>query len=181
MKTAKFEPRGTMVKPSNLLELFVALRNVLDALIVLHRELVTHRDIRWSNVIKRHDCDAWFLIDFADAAISPQYVPNGEHLSKEEHAPEIFVSGSIHATSIDIWAVGYLIDTSCVQWDDFARRTAFTKRLLQKDPTRRPTAEEALCDLAKLEEEATQEQLMIENLASKRRRQNEKIRDKYAI
>ena len=57
-KTAKFEPRGTMVKPSNLLELFVALRNVLEALIVLHRELVIHRDIRWSNVIKRCDCDA---------------------------------------------------------------------------------------------------------------------------
>ena len=162
--TAKFEPRGTMVRPSNLLELFVALRNVLDALSVLHRELLIYRDTCWSNMIKRRDCDAWFLIDFADAAISPQHFPNGEHLSKEEHAPEIFVSGSIHTTAVDIWAVGYLIETSDVQWDDFARRTAFTKRLLQEDPTRRPTAEEALCDLAKLEEEATQEQLMIENL-----------------
>jgi serine/threonine protein kinase len=155
-KTAKFEPRGTMVKPSNLLELFVALRNVLDALIVLHRELVIHRDIRWSNVIKRRDGDSWFLIDFDDAAISPQYFPNGEHLSEKEHAPEIFVSGSIHTTAVDIWAVGYLIETSNVQWDDFTRRTAFTNRLLQADPTRRPTAEEALCDLAKLEEEAVE-------------------------
>ncbi|DAZ97909.1 TPA: hypothetical protein N0F65_012172, partial [Lagenidium giganteum] len=111
-----------------------------------------HRDIRWSNVIKRRDCDAWFLIDFADAATSPQHFPAGKHLSTEEHAPEIFV------------AVGYLIETSGVQWDDLARRTAFAKRLLQEDPTRRPTAEEALRDLAKLQEEATQEQLMIENL-----------------
>jgi serine/threonine protein kinase len=149
-----------MVKPSNLLELFVALRNVLEALIVLHRELVIHRDIRWSNVIKRRDCDSWFLIDFDDAAISPQYFPSGEHLSKEEHAPEIFVSGSIHTTAVDIWAVGYLIETSNVQWDDFTRRTAFTNRLLQEDPTRRPTAKEALCDLAKHREETKQGALM---------------------
>jgi hypothetical protein len=53
------------------------------------------------NEIKRRDCDAWFLIDFADAVISPQHFPNGQHLSNEEHAPEIFVSCGIHTTAVD--------------------------------------------------------------------------------
>ncbi|KAL8016995.1 putative protein kinase [Plasmopara halstedii] len=166
-KTATFEPCGMMVKPSNLLELFVALRFVLEAMIVLHRELVIHRDIRWSNVIKRRDCDAWFLIDFADAAISPQHFPNGEHLSKEEHAPEIFVSGGTHTTAVDLWGVGYLIETSFVNWDDLSQRTAFVKRLMMKDPNARPTAEQALSDLVELQAGAMQEQLVVDSLRQK--------------
>ncbi|KAL8020732.1 putative protein kinase [Plasmopara halstedii] len=176
-KTAIFEPRGTMMKPRNLLELFVALRNILEALVALHRESVIHRDIRWSNVIKRRDRDAWFLIDFADAATSPQRFPNGKHLSTEEHAPEIFVNGSIHTTAVDIWAVGYLIETSGVRWDDLARRTAFAKRLMQKDPTRRPTAEHAFRDLKELQQEVTQEQPMIDNLQNTRIQTRKRRRD----
>ncbi|KAL7685709.1 putative protein kinase [Plasmopara halstedii] len=166
-KTATFEPCGMMVKPSNLLELFVALRFVLEALIVLHRELVIHRDIRWPNVIKRRDCDAWFLIDFADAAISPQHFPNGEHLTNEEHAPEIFVSGGTHTTAVDLWGVGYLIETSFVNWGDLSQRTAFVKRLTMKDPNARPTAEQALSDLVELQAGAMQEQLVVDSLRQK--------------
>lgn len=108
-----------------------------------------------TGTFKRRNCHAWFLIDLDDAAISPQPFPNGEHLSKEEHVPEIFVR-----YMIEIWAVGYSIETSDVQWDNFARRTAFTKRMLQEDPNRRPTAKEALCDLAKHKEETKQGALM---------------------
>ncbi|KAL8006103.1 putative protein kinase [Plasmopara halstedii] len=167
-KTAIFEPRGMMVKHQNLLELFGALRNVLEALVVLHRESVMHRDIRWSNVIKRRDRDEWYLIDFADAATSPQRFPNGEHLSTEEHAPDIFVSGGTHTIAVDIWAVGYLIETSGVNWDDLSQRTAFVKQLMLNDPTARPTAEEALRDLMELQAEAMQEQAMIDNLRQTR-------------
>ncbi|KAL7692180.1 putative protein kinase-like domain superfamily [Plasmopara halstedii] len=146
-KTAIFEPRGTMMKPRNLLELFVALRNILEALVALHRESVIHRDIRCHK---------------------PQRFPNGKHLSTEEHAPEIFVNGSIHTTAVDIWAVGYLIETSGVRWDDLARRTAFAKRLMQKDPTRRPTAEHAFRDLKELQQEVMHEQPMMNNLQNTR-------------
>ncbi|KAL3672714.1 hypothetical protein V7S43_002007 [Phytophthora oleae] len=112
-------------------------------------------DIRWPNVIKRCDCNSWFLIDFVDAAKNSQTFPSGDHLSEEEHAPEIFVEGDFHTTAVDIWAVGYLIQESSVEWDDLGERTAFST---QKDPASRPTADEALRDLKALEAAAMCEQ-----------------------
>ncbi|GMF23782.1 unnamed protein product [Phytophthora lilii] len=151
-----FEPRGTMVKLSNLLELFDALRDVLQALVALHDLGWIHRDIRWSNVIKQRDGDSWFLIDFADAATSPQPSSSGQHLSRCEHAPEIFVDNGTHTTAVDVWAVGFLIETvgTHVRWQDLAGRSAFYERLVAKDPAKRPSAEEALADLLVLKEES---------------------------
>ncbi|DBA02858.1 TPA: hypothetical protein N0F65_006648 [Lagenidium giganteum] len=86
-----FKPRGQEKRPANLVELFHALANVLQALVKLHAASWMHRDIRWPNVIKSRDGDnSWFLIDFMDAAQSPQVSPSGNHLSQAEHAPEIF-------------------------------------------------------------------------------------------
>ncbi|GMF10582.1 unnamed protein product [Phytophthora lilii] len=88
-RSLSFEPRGTMVRPSNLLELLGALRDVLQALVALHGLGWIHRDIRWPNVIRQREGDSWFLIDCADAATSPQPSFSGQHLSRDEHAPEI--------------------------------------------------------------------------------------------
>jgi hypothetical protein len=152
-KSLVFKPRGVAVKPSNLLELLGALRDVLQALVALHRLGWMHRDIRWSNVIRTRDGGSWFLIDFADAAASPQRSPSGQHLSVEEHAPEIFLDDGVHTTAVDIWAVGFLIETSGVAWLDFADRSSFYGRLMAKDPAARPSAEEALAAVGALEEE----------------------------
>ncbi|KAG6941366.1 hypothetical protein JG688_00018704 [Phytophthora aleatoria] len=157
-RTAVFEPRGTMARPSNLLELFDALRDVLQALVALHRLGWIHRDIRWSNVIRQRGCGSWFLIDFVDAATSPQPSSSGQHLNKEEHAPEIFVENGVHTTAVDIWAIGYLIETSGVKWWDLADRSSFYRLLITKDPASRPSAEEALRDLVGLQEAANREQ-----------------------
>ncbi|EEY52989.1 Crinkler (CRN) family protein [Phytophthora infestans T30-4] len=109
------KPRGVEMKPCSLSELFVALGNVLEALVVLHRNGWMHRDIRWSNVIKHIDRVEWFLIDFADAAQSPQKYPSGDHLTHDEHASDIFMEGGSHTTAVDLWAVGYLVKTSKIE------------------------------------------------------------------
>ncbi|KAE8972908.1 hypothetical protein PR002_g26364 [Phytophthora rubi] len=157
-KSMLFQPRGTRVEPSNLLELLGALRDVLQALVALHRLGWIHRDIRWSNVLRQREGGSWFLIDFADAATSPQPSSSGQHLSVEEHAPEIFVDDGVHTTAVDIWAVGYLIETCDVGWLDFAERSSFYERLMQEDPTARPSAEEALAVVEALGKAAKREQ-----------------------
>ncbi|KAG2917842.1 hypothetical protein PC116_g15762 [Phytophthora cactorum] len=117
-----------------------------------------HRDIRWPNVIKSRDGDnSWFLIDFMDAAQSPQLSPSGHHLSRAEHAPEIFSDGS-HTTAVDVWSVGRLIQTCgdvvYGSWYDTGREwTQFLELLMHDDPSRRPTAVAALDRLRQLEQE----------------------------
>ncbi|KAF1324654.1 Crinkler, partial [Globisporangium splendens] len=153
-----FIPRGTDTKPSSVEDLFHAIRDVLSALVKLHEASWMHRDIQWSNVVKRRDSsDSWFLIDFVDAAESPQYKPSGRHLSQEEHAPEIHNSDH-HTTAVDMWSVGHLIQTSgrsvYGSWHDLGEeRTAFMRRLMHDDTSQRPTAAEALEQLTQLEQQ----------------------------
>ncbi|TMW66175.1 hypothetical protein Poli38472_003940 [Pythium oligandrum] len=138
---AIFEPHDKNGSPANLTELFIALRNVLEALVVLHREGWAHGDIRWSKVLKRRDRESWFLIDLDEATISPQRHPSGTYLTKDHHAAEVSQElGNIHTAAADIWSVGQLIE-SCdptVGWASCKRRMAFLKRLLANDP---PTAQ----------------------------------------
>jgi hypothetical protein len=148
-----FEPRGFEVLPKSLRELAVALRCVLGTLVHLHRQGWMHRDIRWPNVLRTRDAEPrWFLIDLTDAARSPQKFPDGSHLNKDEHAPEIFVEGGQHTTAVDMWSVGYLIQKSTWNdsWKANKQRRAFLKSLLEEDPTKRPTAPQALEKLEKL-------------------------------
>ncbi|EEY59526.1 Crinkler (CRN) family protein [Phytophthora infestans T30-4] len=153
------KPRGVEMKPCSLSELFVALGNVLEALVVLHRNGWMHRDIRWSNVIKHIDRVEWFLIDFADAAQSPQKYPSGDHLTHDEHASDIFMEGGSHTTAVDLWAVGYLVKTSKIEreWTAEPERALFLDRLMNTDPSARPTADEALQLLSRFEREAAEQ------------------------
>ena len=150
-----FKPRGDDQRPSTLTELFCALKDILQALIGLHAASWMHRDIRWSNVMKsRETSDKWFLIDFMDAAESPQISPSDRLLNPREHAPEINDS---HTVKVDIWSVGHLISTSqrymLENWYDLGnRRSQFLDSLLEKDPSKRPTAAEALITLQELEQ-----------------------------
>ena len=67
-----------------------------------------HRDICWENVLKFIDRDKWFIIDFDDACHSPSTEPNIQ-LAFKSHAPEI--SKGVHDVSVDMWSIGYLINT----------------------------------------------------------------------
>jgi hypothetical protein len=150
-----FKPRGLEMKPCSLEELFIALECVLTALEVLHKAGWMHRDIRWPNVMKYKGSNpGWFLIDFADAASSPQTFPSGTHLSRAGHAPEIFVEGGEHTTAVDMWNVGRLIDEWDGQmvWQFSPARNHFMVSLLHSDPTKRPTAAQALKQLEQLKE-----------------------------
>ncbi|KAE8914818.1 hypothetical protein PF005_g1091 [Phytophthora fragariae] len=169
-----FKPRGQENPPANLVELFHALANVLQALVKLHAASWMHRDIRWPNVIKSRNGDnSWFLIDFMDAAQSPQVSPSGQHLSKAEHAPEIFCDGS-HTTAVDVWSVGQLI-RSCPpevyrSWYDTGReRTQFLELLMDDDPSRRPTAVAALDRVRQLENEYLKRKKRYERKKKQRR------------
>ncbi|KAH9085748.1 hypothetical protein Ae201684P_005451 [Aphanomyces euteiches] len=160
-----FIPRGQARKPVNLEELFHALTNVLQALVKLHTVSWMHRDIRWSNVIMNHNDNTWFLIDFMDAAPSPQSSPSGNHLSKVEHAPEIFIDGGSHKTAVDIWSVGFLIgtceDNVCQSWYDLGgKRSQFHRELMDADPSKRPTAAAALDRLGQLYQEYVEQQAL---------------------
>ncbi|CAG8743263.1 5326_t:CDS:1, partial [Funneliformis caledonium] len=70
---------------------------------------IMHRDLRWEVVIKYIDSEKWFIIDFNDACKFPSSVPNTQ-LAKESHAPKVFQS--YHNDSVDVWSVGYLIQTA---------------------------------------------------------------------
>ncbi|KAF1333221.1 hypothetical protein FI667_g2797, partial [Globisporangium splendens] len=113
---------------------------------------------RYPNVIETRDgSGSRFLIDFNDAAQSPQDAPSGRHLSREEHAPEIH-NDDQHTTAVDMWSVGRLIQTSGTtvyeDWYDLGReRSAFMEQLMHADPSQRPTVVKAVpflkeCNLA---------------------------------
>lgn len=70
-----------------------------------------HRDIRWPNVLKYKDRDAWFLIDFEHAHSSPASKSSAEGLDPATHAPDI---SNKHTLAVDMWSVGKLIADSGV-------------------------------------------------------------------
>jgi serine/threonine protein kinase len=150
----KFKPRGDEVKPYTLEDLFRALNNILQALTRLHEQSWMHCNIRWSNVIKQHDgSNSWFLIDFMDAAQSPQSSPSGRQLSQREHAPEIFKNDK-HTVAVDIWSVGYLIKTSGRKWRDLGQEQSdFLDLLMEEDPSNRPNAAAVLVRIKQFEEQ----------------------------
>ncbi|KAE8912628.1 hypothetical protein PF005_g8768 [Phytophthora fragariae] len=109
--------------------------------------------------MRRYDgSNSWFLIDFMDAKLSPADASSGEHLSRKSHAPEIFDASCKHTTAVDIWSVGYLIETSDVQWFDAGKRSAFKNELMHPDPTKRPTAMDAIRRLMELKKEYLQDE-----------------------
>ncbi|KAE9346898.1 hypothetical protein PF008_g8044 [Phytophthora fragariae] len=60
--------------------------------------------------------------------------------------------------AVDIWSVGYLIETSDVQWFDAGKRSAFKNELMHPDPTKRPTAMDAIRRLMELKKEYLQDE-----------------------
>ena len=73
----------------------------------MHNIPIMHRDICWKNIVKYHDNDEWFVIDFEFACYSPQYKKE-EKLENHTHAPEIR-EGYHDTSSVDIWSVRFLI------------------------------------------------------------------------
>jgi serine/threonine protein kinase len=180
LNSLRFEPLGDDVKPSTLAELFRALKDMFQALIKLHEKSWMHRDIRWSNVMKSRDgSGSWFLIDFMDAAVSPQHSPSGRLLSQSEHAPEIFENNS-HTVAVDIWSMGYLIVTCgndlTAEWFDLGKECSiFLEWLLEKDPLKRPSAVDAFEKLKQLEQQYEAQHQPTRGQQQKKQRKNAMI------
>ncbi|CAG8724111.1 11588_t:CDS:2, partial [Funneliformis mosseae] len=159
-----FTPRGVLYKPRTINELIKAIYCVLTAIKVsiiiyypftpeilltkiihsqsLHKMNIMHRDLRWENVMKYIDSEKWFIIDFEDACKFPSRVPNTQ-LAKESHAPE--VSQSYHDDSVDVWSVGYLIQTASVKLGEPDKLKDYVvTQLMANDEYDRPTSGEAL-------------------------------------
>ncbi|KAG2785211.1 hypothetical protein PC129_g11003 [Phytophthora cactorum] len=140
-KYVRLTPIGLLSPPENAQQLLMALRDILQALVVLHAINLMHRDLRWENVLKYSDeGDKWFLIDFDEGTSSP--AAKVTHLKAESHAPEI-LSSSSHTVKVDIWSVGYLLMTSPFQ-DLPPQLESIKSQCLQKNPSSRPTAESLL-------------------------------------
>ena len=75
---------------------------------------ITHRDIRLPNIVKSIADGKFALIDWDESVMGIQNLDNTEvaHLDGTSHAPEIFVAGGHHDSSVDLWSIGYLIRCS---------------------------------------------------------------------
>eukprot|EP00644_Phytophthora_capsici_P005202 jgi/Phyca11/96357/e_gw1.1.1010.1 len=146
-KHVKLAPIGIDRRPVNVDQLLMALCDILKALVALHAINVMHRDLRWENVLKYStEGDKWFLIDFDEGRLSPAATVT--HLKAESHAPEI-LSSSSHTVKVDIWSVGYLLKTCCLQ-DLPPELKRIQSQCLQTDPSSRPTAKSLLAGIESL-------------------------------
>ena len=145
--SVSLQPVGICVTPSDERQLLSALKDILLALKHLHAMKVMHRDVRWSNVMQKDK--KWFLIDFDDAIEYPQPSSTAVHLAEESHAPEMFISDTMHNEKVDMWGVGRLIHKAYV--------TVISKELevirdtlLDLNPDNRPSAEHVLLQINKM-------------------------------
>eukprot|EP00027_Filamoeba_sp_ATCC50430_P010109 CAMPEP_0168543294 /NCGR_PEP_ID=MMETSP0413-20121227/1807_1 /TAXON_ID=136452 /ORGANISM="Filamoeba nolandi, Strain NC-AS-23-1" /LENGTH=572 /DNA_ID=CAMNT_0008573233 /DNA_START=50 /DNA_END=1768 /DNA_ORIENTATION=- len=136
----KFSPVGVEVKPRTPGELVIALWCVLCAVKQMHKQNIMHRDIRWPNVLKYSDREAWFLIDLDDACEFPA-PKTSRSFNKETHAPEMF-SEEFHDSAVDLWSIGYLMKGCRVAKS--ARLEEMQTKLLQEDPKMRPSVDDCM-------------------------------------
>jgi Protein kinase domain len=133
-------PVGLVAPPTDVKQLVTALRDILTALVALHKLKLMHRDLRWDNILKyQQDRDEWFLIDFDEGASAPA-AQGALHLDSTSHAPEIALS---HSVKVDVWGVGYLLRTTTVL-NLPHELDAIREQCLQKNPAKRPTASSLL-------------------------------------
>ncbi|TEB29721.1 hypothetical protein FA13DRAFT_1793022 [Coprinellus micaceus] len=105
------KPRGSAFRPRTVPELYERVRCVLEALVVAHRILLYHRNIRPENVIRKIDNPSkWFLVGWEDAASGPRTLAQ-PHFASETHCPDVFHDD--HGPEVDIWGVGLLTEECC--------------------------------------------------------------------
>ena len=94
-------------------------------------------------------------------------------MSKEEHAPKIFVR-DIHTVAVDIWSVGYIIKKSGLKWCALGKEQSdYLKLLMHEDPSERPTAAVALKKVNHFEQKYLNQCEQTSSRKPKARRKNE--------
>ena len=131
--------RGLNGCPASLTQLVECLRCICGALVWLHQHKFMHRDIRWPNVVKDLTKEnVWRFLDFDDMVLS--LCSNPSALDPSSHAPEMKLG--IHEVKVDIWGIGFLLETTKVLLPDELRN--LKDFCLSEDPSNRPSAEECL-------------------------------------
>lgn len=149
------EPCGLQRKPENLKELLKALTCILTCLEDMHKiksRPILHRDIRWPNIVLHYDgCKKFILIDFDYATFGSEKKGNVrkalKDFSETGHAPESLIGK--HNRKVDIWGIGYLID-SCNIKGIPKKLKEFASKLQNENPKNRPTASDALVEIIKI-------------------------------
>jgi len=90
----------------------VALEHVIEAVAVMHSQMVVHRDLRWDNVVLNPPAKRFILIDFDDALMlgGGRRAPavTEERLAPASHAPACFAGE--HSFEVDVWSIGRLME-----------------------------------------------------------------------
>ncbi|CAI2185613.1 4581_t:CDS:2, partial [Funneliformis geosporum] len=111
-----FTPRGIIHLPVIMNELYQALSCILKALNEVYKHGLMHRDLRWDNIAheigKTKDNANWFLLDFDEGS---------------------------HTNSVDVWGIGYLLQTSNLVREDDKILGTLMKRCLAVNLLERPT------------------------------------------
>lgn len=97
-----------------------ALVHVMEAVLLLHKAFIVHRDLRWDNVVYHKTKDRFILIDFDDAVKldDARTTPaiHDTQLSREQHAPACF--DGPHGCEVDVWSLGFLMSELATVLDD---------------------------------------------------------------
>ncbi|CAI2200910.1 4931_t:CDS:1, partial [Funneliformis geosporum] len=108
-------PVGVKRKPRTELEVKVAIRCILDALVALHELGYVHRDIRWDNILQLNDY-SWILIDLECAGVDGESV----HFDLKGWAPEA-IETKVYTTKADVYMVGRLLRRVFITFSEEAR------------------------------------------------------------
>ncbi|CAI2197495.1 9914_t:CDS:2, partial [Funneliformis geosporum] len=108
-------PVGVKRKPRTELEVKIAIRCILDALVALHELGYVHRDIRWDNILQLNDY-SWILIDLECAGVDGESV----HFDLKGWAPEA-IETKVYTTKADVYMVGRLLRRVFITFSEEAR------------------------------------------------------------
>jgi len=121
-----FSPYGQQLRLATVKEVVCAVASVATCLEQLHGVGVVHNDIRWDNVVQLTNEDAsvkYIVIDFDDSYVVQESAPRCPaltHLNRDGHCPLTFEP---HGAEVDVWALGYLLQSNRLTAHDPAIRS----------------------------------------------------------
>ena len=129
-------------EPHTVNELRIAIIAVLNALAELHKRKIVHRDIRWPNILKH--LNSWVLSDFEFGDFAGKPLPSNI-IASGHVPPELRINSSVgYGSAGDIFCVGKLLEDWRGTESLPADARAWILRLMNPDPSARPTAQQLL-------------------------------------
>lgn len=95
------------------------MKSLLTTLAECHKRGVVHRDIKWQNILYKHNDEKeliFKLCDFGSCHMSSsdyKWHPDRDCNALPYRAPELFLKSPVLSSAVDIWAMGCLFAESC--------------------------------------------------------------------